>query len=64
MTLRDKAAAALDHTHNKAQFGLRDTQKVRAIVAAWLDGQKVKQTIVRKSVAYLEMIDRSHCATL
>jgi hypothetical protein len=59
MTLRDRAAAALDNTHAAAarRLGL-DTDKARDIVAAYLDGQKMRATTVRRFVAYLEMIGR------
>lgn len=61
MTLRDKAATALDLTHGAAarKFGLY-TDWNRDVLATWLDGEKIAVSLVRKSVAYLEMIARSH----
>jgi hypothetical protein len=54
--LQNRAAAALDMTHftNKGV----QTPCVREVVAAWLDGRKLKVATVRKAVAYLEMIAR------
>lgn len=59
MTLRDKAATALDNTHAAAarKLGLH-TDWNRDVVARWLDGAKIATSLVRKSVAYLEMISR------
>jgi hypothetical protein len=59
MTTRDRAAAALDQTHGKTMIGIR-TDRVRATLASWLDGQiKMKATLARRYVDYLEMIARS-----
>jgi len=54
--LHERAAAALDRTHftNK---GIQ-TPTARDIVAAWLDGYKVRLSMVRNLVAYLEMVSR------
>ncbi len=62
MTLTERAAAALDRTHNKTNFHLVD--ETRAIIARWLDGKiagkrsKLNISFVRKSVAFLEMVAR------
>lgn len=57
MTLTDRAATALDRTHF-TNMGIRASQ-VRELLAAWLDGQKMRKSTVRRLVAYLEMIARS-----
>lgn len=59
MTLRDKAATALDLTHDAAsrKVGLH-TDWNREVLANWLDGTKIATNLVRKSIAYLEMIAR------
>jgi len=55
MTLRDKAAAALDRTHQIADCGPR-TMKTRATLAEWLDGQrKLQKSTVRILVGYLDI---------
>jgi hypothetical protein len=58
MTLKDRAATALDRTHDKTRAGLQ-TESVRWLLACYLDGKKMKASMVRKSCAYLEMIARS-----
>lgn len=60
MTLRDKAATILDRTHDQAarKIGLH-TDWNRDLLACWLDGAKIAPSLVRKSIAYLEMIARS-----
>lgn len=58
MSLRDRAAAALDRTH-MAVFALSNdpyTHKVRSYLAAWLDGKKMKHSLVMAGVRYLEMV--------
>jgi hypothetical protein len=57
MTLRNRAATALDLTHEPA-LAYRGplTMQIRAMLAAWLDGKKIRISIIRKSVAYLEMV--------
>lgn len=55
MKLRERAALALDRTHDIGMRGIH-TDKVRDIVAAWLDGKKIPISTIRKSVGYLEMI--------
>jgi hypothetical protein len=56
MTLRDKAAKALDATHQHDGRGPL-TFKTRNAVAAWLDGAaKIRTSTIRKMVAYLEMV--------
>ena len=55
MKLRDRAALSLDRTHDIGMRGIH-TDKIRDIVAAWLDGKKIETSTVRKSVDYLEMI--------
>jgi hypothetical protein len=60
MTLKDRAATALDNTHEpRLAYRGPMTMKLRELVAAWLDGRKVRTSIIRKSVAYLEMV-QSH----
>jgi hypothetical protein len=49
MNLRDRAALALDLTMPVVSVGL-ETEKVRAIVAAWLDGQNMRVRLVRNSM--------------
>jgi hypothetical protein len=56
MTLRDRAALALDMTHSSTK-GIRYVE-VRDYVAAWLDGRTIKTSLIRKSIAYLEMVSR------
>lgn len=56
-TLRNRAAAALDATHLSTK-GIRYEQ-VREYLAAWLDGRKIRTSLIRKSVNYLEMVARS-----
>jgi hypothetical protein len=57
MTLKARAAAALDQTHF-TNLGIQ-TPSIRAILAAWLDGRKMNTSLVRKSIRYLEMIGAS-----
>ena len=52
-TLRDRAATALDLTHDKEMSGFY-TKQFRAYAAAWLDGKKMKTSFVRKVIKYLE----------
>lgn len=56
MTLRDRAALALDTTHLTMR-GVH-AEKMRSYVASWLDGKKLTTSFVRKAVDYLEMIAR------
>lgn len=58
MALQIRAATALDRTHNPALSLANDpyTIKVRAYLAAWLDGKKMKQTFVIASCKWLEMV--------
>ena len=60
MTLRDRAATVLDNTHDQASrlVGIH-TDKMRDYVAVWLDGAKIKTSIIRHAIKYLEMIARS-----
>jgi hypothetical protein len=53
MALQNRAALALDMTHDKEMIGLQ-TKSARRLLAAWLDGEKLKITMVRKLVRYLE----------
>ena len=57
MTLQDRAAAALDRTHNPNLLLANEQPfiKSRKYLAAWLDGKKMKQTLVIAACRYLEM---------
>ena len=60
MTLRDRAAKALDLTLIAASRNLGiHTETMRGYVSAWLDGAAIKISTVRRAVDYLEMIARS-----
>ncbi len=60
MTIRDRAARALDLTHAAASRNLGiHTETMRGYVSAWLDGTPIKTSIVRRAIAYLEMIARN-----
>lgn len=67
MTLADRAAAALDATHDKLMIGLH-TEKLRWIVATWLDGKlgakvaKAPTSFIRKAVTTLEGVARHRMA--
>ena len=62
MTLRDKAAAALDATHSCGECGPM-TMKSRTIIATWLDGRsKIHKTTLRRLVDYLEMVAKRESA--
>lgn len=56
MTIKNRAAAALDRTHFTSK-GIQ-TASVRELLAAYLDGRKLKISTVRKAIGYLEMIAR------
>jgi hypothetical protein len=58
MTLTDRAAAALDRTHNPTLSLASDpyTIKTRRYLAAWLDGKKMKQTLVIACCKWLETV--------
>jgi hypothetical protein len=57
MTLRERAATALDQTHEpELAYRGPTTMKLRSLIAAWLDGKKMRLSVVRKSISYLEMI--------
>lgn len=57
MTLRERAAAALDATHDPViAYRGPVTMKLRDYVAEWLDGRKIRVTTIRKAVAYLEVV--------
>ena len=60
MRLRDRAALALDITH-RPDLAYRGpmTMKLRWLLACWLDGKKTRVGIVRRAVAYLEMVART-----
>ena len=65
MTLKTRAAAALDATHSKTTivvngdiFTTAMIDKIRATLAAWLDGQKMRNTLAWRYVECLEMIAR------
>ena len=57
MTLREKAASALDATHEAAarKFGLY-TDSARDTLALYCDGGRVRASYVRKLIKYLRMI--------
>ena len=57
MTLVDRAASALDMTHNPSLSLANDpyTIRVRNYLAAWLDGHRTKQTFIIAGCKYLEM---------
>lgn len=57
MTLQDRAASALDRTHNPGLSLAKEVPFVRSrqYVAVWLDGKKIRQSIVRAAIRYLEM---------
>lgn len=56
--LQDRAATALDRTHNPKLALASDpyTVKCRNYLAAWLDGKRMKQTFVIAACRYLEMV--------
>ncbi|MFL6709260.1 MAG: hypothetical protein ACJ8HI_13740 [Massilia sp.] len=56
--LQNRAATALDRTHNPALVLANDpyTVKVRAYLAAWLDGKRMKATFVITCCRWLEMV--------
>ena len=57
MTLKDRAARALDLTHRTQahQIGIH-AKATRNYVAAWLDGIPKKRKNIIQAVRYLEMI--------
>lgn len=61
MTMRDRAAKALDQTHSHAarKIGIH-TDICRDTLACWLDGTfKTKISTIRQYVEYLEMVGRT-----
>ena len=55
--LHERAAAALDATHHVGERGPA-TFSARARVAAWLDGARLLESMVRSDVRHLEMVAR------
>ena len=56
--LQLRAARALDLTHAIGERGPR-TMKCRSYLAAWLDGRKIRVSMIRYAINYLQMIART-----